>query len=59
MMLLAIFFSLTIFSLSLFLYSKNQFKCVFVNLAVCFMQLSLTIIYIAGGVFAAGWIGKV
>jgi len=27
-------------------------------LLMYFLQLALTIVYIAGGVFAAGWIGK-
>jgi len=30
----------------------------FAYLPIFFLQLALTIVYIAGGVFAAGWIGK-
>lgn len=29
------------------------------NIPLLLVQLSLTIVYIAGGVFVAGWIGKI
>lgn len=34
-------------------------QCTYANLPFFLLQLALTIVYIAVGVFAAGWIGKI
>lgn len=41
-----------------YLYPVERTQIIIDLLCSAYLQLALTILYIAGGVFAAGWIGK-